>query len=160
MWTWNVFSCTQNNKDAWISLKWLPQLVGLIWTETLKWDDVIDVKQCWPIVESNARSEQCSLIINRVRGLYGKVFSWGFRTDRATKERGLCEKTESKYFPVLSEQTRLIRHLLYGFWLFCFRCCRFHFLRASWFRFMFTLVRHSFPSLIDKRTAFNKHVYV
>jgi hypothetical protein len=29
-------------------------------------------------------------VINRERGLYGKVFAWGFRTDRATKERGLC----------------------------------------------------------------------
>ena len=36
--------------------------------------------------------------INRERGLYGKVFAWGFRT-------------EGKYFPVQTEQTCLIRHL-------------------------------------------------
>ena len=28
----------------------------------------------------------------------------------------LCEKNEDKYFAVQTEQTRLIRHLLYGFW--------------------------------------------
>ena len=36
--------------------------------------------------------------INKVRGLYGKVFAF-IRTDRTTKERDLCEKTEGKYFP-------------------------------------------------------------
>ena len=41
-----------------------------------------------------------------MRGLYGKVLSEDYRTDRATKER---------YFPVQTEQTRLIRDLLYGF---------------------------------------------
>ena len=84
------------------------------------------------------------------------------RTDRATKERGLFEKTEGKYFPVQTEQTRLIKHLLYGFWfiffsvysaVFVFRCCRLPYLWVSWFRFMFTLVRHSFASLIDKQLS-------
>ena len=102
------------------------------------------------------------MLIDRVRGLYGGVFVWGFPTDRATKERGLCEKTESKYFPEQTEQTRLIRHLLYGFWfiffsvysaVFVFRCCRLSYLWVSWFRFMFTLVRHSFASLIDKQLS-------
>ena len=97
-----------------------------------------------------------------MRGLYGKVFSWGVRTDWATKERGLCEKTEGKYFPVQAEQTRLIIHLLYGFWfifvsvysvVFVFRCCRLSYLWASWFRFIFTLVRYSFTSLIDFRKS-------
>ena len=32
------------------------------------------------------------LLINRVWGQHGKIFAWGFRTDRATKERGLCGK--------------------------------------------------------------------
>ena len=83
------------------------------------------------------------------------------RTDRATKERGLFEKTEGKYFPVQTEQTRLIRHLLYGFWfiffsvysaVFVFRCCRLPYLWVSWFRFMLTLVRHSFKQLSRKAT--------
>ena len=33
-----------------------------------------------------------------------------------TAERGLCEKAEGKYFPIQTEQTTLIRPLLYGFW--------------------------------------------
>ena len=91
------------------------------------------------------------------------LIRWGFRTDRVTKEQGLCEKkTESKYFAVQTEQTRLIRHLLYGFWfiffsvynaVFVFRCCRLPYLWVSWFRFMFTLVRHSFASLINKQLS-------
>ena len=65
-------------------------------------------------------------------------------------------------FPVQTEKTRLIRHLLYGFWfifysvysaVFVFRCCRLTYLRACWFRFMFTPVRHSFASLIDKQLS-------
>ena len=94
-----------------------------------------------------------------VRGLYGKVFAWGFRTDRA---RSVQKKTEGKYFPVQTEQTRLIRHSLYGFWfiffsvysaVLVFRCWRLPYLWVSWFRFMFTLVRHSFASLIDKQLS-------
>ena len=73
-----------------------------------------------------------------------------------------AKKTESKHFPVQTEQTRLIRHLLYGFWfiffsvysvVFVFRCCHLPYLWVSWFRFMFTLVRHSFASLIDKQLS-------
>ena len=83
----------------------------------------------------------------------GKVFAWGFRTGQATKERGLCEKNEGKDFPVQTEQTRLIRLLLYSFWfiffaVLVFRCFRLSYLWASWFRFMFTTVRHSFVSPI------------
>ena len=38
--------------------------------------------------------------------VYTKVFAWGFRTDRVTKERDLRERTEGKDFPVLqTEQT-------------------------------------------------------
>ena len=37
-------------------------------------------------------------LINRVRGLYGKVLPEVFRTDRATKERGLCDKNRSAKF--------------------------------------------------------------
>ena len=48
-------------------------------------------------------------------GLYGKVLPEVFRTDRATKEGGLCDKNLRQYFPVQTEQTRLIRDLLYGF---------------------------------------------
>ena len=36
-------------------------------------------------------------------------------TDRATKERGLYEKTCAKYVSVQAKQTKLIRLLLYGF---------------------------------------------
>ena len=50
-----------------------------------------------------------------MRGLYGEVLPEVFRTDRATKERGLCDKNRREYFPVQTEQTRLIRDLLYGF---------------------------------------------
>ena len=101
-------------------------------------------------------------LINRVRGLYGEVFVetesvWGVHSDRAMKERGLCEKTKGKYFPVETDQTRIIRNLLYPFWfiffkaysaVFVFRCCRSQCLQVSWFRFIFTLVGHSFASLI------------
>ena len=52
----------------------------------------------------------------------GKVFARDFRTDQATKERGLCEKTEGKYFPVQTEQTRLIR-LLFYIWLLVHLLC-------------------------------------
>ena len=94
--------------------------------------------------------------------LYGKIFACGFRTDLATKERGLCKKKQYKYFSVHIEQTRLITHLLYGFWfiffsvysaVFVFRCSHFPYFRVSWFRFMFTLVRHSFASLIHKQLS-------
>ena len=36
---------------------------------------------------------------------------------------------------------------------FVFRCCRLLYLWACWFCFMFTHVRHSFPSLIDKQLS-------
>ena len=89
----------------------------------------------------------------------------GFRTDRATKEKK-CEKTEGKYFPVQTEWTRLIRLLLYGFWFsfffaFSSACVRLQmlpFILYLWlwacsFRFMFTLVRHSFAFLIHKQLS-------
>ena len=79
------------------------------------------------------------------------------------KSRGLCEKTEWKYFPIQIEQTRLIRLLLYGFWfifslfffcaVFVFWYCRLPYLWACWFRSLFTLVRHSFTLLIDKQLS-------
>ena len=47
-----------------------------------------------------------------MRGLYGKVLPEVFRTDRATKGRGLCDKNRRQCFPVQTEQTRLIRDLL------------------------------------------------
>ena len=47
--------------------------------------------------------------------MYGEVLPEVFRTDRATKERGLFDKNRREYFPVQTEQTRLIRDLLYGF---------------------------------------------
>ena len=50
-----------------------------------------------------------------MRSLYGKVFPEVFRTDRATKARVLCDKNRRQYFPVQTEQTRLIRDLLYSF---------------------------------------------
>ena len=49
-----------------------------------------------------------------MRGLYEEVLPEVFRTDRATKERGLCDKNRREYFPVQTGQTRLIRDLLYG----------------------------------------------
>ena len=45
-----------------------------------------------------------------MRGLYGKVLPGVFRTDRATKEQN-----RRQYFPVQTEQVRLIRDLLYRF---------------------------------------------
>ena len=54
-------------------------------------------------------------LISQVRGLYGRVLPEVFRTDRATKERGLCDKNQRQYFPLQTEQTRLISGLLYGF---------------------------------------------
>ena len=56
------------------------------------------------------------LLINQMWSLYKKVFAWGFHTDLATKERSLGGKTQGKYFPVQTEQTRLIRNILYGVW--------------------------------------------
>ena len=62
----------------------------------------------------------------------GKYFPEVFVQTERRKERGLCEKNEGKYFPVQTEQTRLIR-LLHSFWfiffsvysaVFVFRCCR------------------------------------
>ena len=38
--------------------------------------------------------------INKVRGLYGKVFAF-IRTDRTTKERDLCKKPKANTFPVI-----------------------------------------------------------
>ena len=84
------------------------------------------------------------------------------RTDRATKERGLYEKTRRQILSIQIEQISLIRHSLYGFWfifffvysaVFVFRCCRLPYLWVCWFRFMFTLVRYSFSSLIDKQLS-------
>ena len=77
---------------------------------------------------------------------------WGFRTDPAAKERCLCERIEGKFVLVQTEQTKLIRHSLYDFLLIfffvygIFRCCRLPYLWASWFHFVFTLVRLSFAT--------------
>ena len=74
----------------------------------------------------------------------------------------LSVRKPGKYFPVQTKQMRLIRFLLYGFWffffyvfsaVFVFRCCRLPYLWACWCSFMFTPVRHSFPSLIDKQLS-------
>ena len=35
-----------------------------------------------------------------MRGLYEKLFARSFCTERGTKERGMYEKHEGKYFPV------------------------------------------------------------
>lgn len=43
------------------------------------------------------------------------VFALGFRPDRVKKERSLCEKTDSNYFPILTKQARLMRNLFSGF---------------------------------------------
>ena len=68
-------------------------------------------------------------------------------------ERGLCEKTEGKYFPVRTEQTRLIRNLLYDFWLaflpifnrlFVVRCCSLPYFVTSSLGFLFQPVKRSF----------------
>ena len=100
------------------------------------------------IVHTHCTHEQVKLSARSV----WKSICRGFRT----------EKSESKCFPVQTKQTRLIRHLLYGFWfiffsvfsaVFVFRCCRLTYLWVSWFRFMFTLVRHSFASLIDTQLS-------
>ena len=84
------------------------------------------------------------------------------------RNRGLCRKTEGKYFPVQTEQTRFIRHLLRLFGSFSslfLRLCQSSDVAAyltsklvvfaSCFRFMFTPVRHSFASLINKKLLRN-----
>ena len=38
------------------------------------------------------------LFINRMWGLYGKVFAWSFRRDRTRKERSLCRKNRGQIF--------------------------------------------------------------
>ena len=98
-----------------------------------------------------------------MRGLYGNVFEVFVQTERRRSE--VCaKKQKDNTFPYFPEQTRLIRHLLYGFWfifsvfsaVFVFRRRRLPYLRVCWFRFMFTLVRHSFASLINKHAASKK----
>ena len=77
-------------------------------------------------------------------------------------DEGARSVRKNKYFPVQTEQTRLIRLLLYGFWFIFFlclqRCVRLQMLPFTLhlnllFRFMFTAVRHSFASLIDKQLS-------
>ena len=41
--------------------------------------------------------------------------------------------------------------------MFVFKCCRLSYLRVSWFRIIFTLVRHSFVSLIKNSFQENQH---
>ena len=65
--------------------------------------------------EAFRRSISRYILEDYIGGLYGKVLPEVFRTDRATKERGLCDENRRQYFPVQTEQTRLIRDLLYGF---------------------------------------------
>ena len=43
--------------------------------------------------------------------------------------------------------------------VFVFRCYRLPYLWGSWFRFMFTLVTHSFASLIDKQLSRKATLY-
>ena len=78
--------------------------------------------------------------------------------------RRRSEITEGKYFPVQTEQTRLIRLLLYGFWfiffavfsaVFVFRCCVY--LTSEFVRFASCL--HpvwTFICLAYRQTAFKK----
>ena len=71
----------------------------------------------------------------------------------------LPEVFVSKYYLEQTEQTRVLRLLLNAIFfsvfsaVFVFRCCRLPYLWACWFRFMFTSVRHSFASLIDKQLS-------
>ena len=37
--------------------------------------------------------------------------------DKENVNNSVCTTTSGKYFPVQTEQTRLIRNLLYGYWL-------------------------------------------
>ena len=48
-----------------------------------------------------------------MRGLYGKVLPEVFLC--RPSDEGLCDKNQRQDFPVLTEQTRFIRDLLYGF---------------------------------------------
>ena len=71
---------------------------------------------------------------------FDKVFAWGFRTDRATKELDLYQKKNNVPVYNIHRSKRLIRFLLYGFWfifppLFLVRCCRlpYMYLWACWF---------------------------
>ena len=46
----------------------------------------------------------------------GKYLSEVFVQTERRRRRVCAYKTEGKYFPVQTEQTKLIRNLLYGFW--------------------------------------------
>ena len=85
------------------------------------------------------------------------VQTWRRRSEVCAKKN-----PEGKYFPVQTEQTRLIRLLLYSFWfifssvfsaVFVFRCCSLTYLRAYWFSSMFTTLSHSFASIINKQLS-------
>ena len=103
----------------------------------------------------------------------GQASEWSFwiLTYRPRDEgtRSVRKNMSAKYVSVQAKQTRLIRLLLYGFWfifisvfsaVFVFRwslqmtssddLVR---LQMTWFRFMFTLVSHSFALLIDEQLS-------
>ena len=52
-----------------------------------------------------------------VRPELGKYFLEIFVQTMRRRNVVCAEKTEGKYFPVQTDQTKLIRNLLYGFWL-------------------------------------------
>ena len=73
--------------------------------------------------------------------------------------RSVQKKTEGKYFPLQTEQTRLIRHYMaFGSFssLFISLCSSSDVVVYLWVsssRFVFALVRHSFASLTDKHLS-------
>ena len=68
---------------------------------------------------------------------------------RQSNEGARSERKNRKYFLVQTEQTRLIKRLLYSFWFIFFSVFSAVFAWSCWFHFMFTPLRHSFSSLID-----------
>ena len=100
----------------------------------------------------------CEILINREGGPYGKVVTWSFRTDRVTKERGVCKKTECKYFPVqdpaMEVNKKFVIKFLVGFLFFIFDraffvgCCCLPYLLTRSFCILFPPARHSFIVLL------------
>ena len=84
-------------------------------------------------------------------GLYGREFAWDGRTC-------LCEINEGKYFPVQTEQTKLIKNVLYSFWLIFFPVFN-QLCSSSDVAIYLTSELVSFPSCLHRyRYSFTSHI--
>ena len=74
-----------------------------------------------------------------------------------TKERGLCEIKEGKYFRVQTEQTMLIMNLLYGFWFIFYLSSEFAVTNpVSFFVSILVYTNLAFIYRVFKQTALKK----